>query len=79
MSRMASLASCSTAAASMLAEPRTSPAMTTRLVVASVSQATRASGSAFEMSIDDGVRDAVAELVRVALGNRFRGKQVVAA
>jgi hypothetical protein len=41
-----SRASLSTVAASTFDEPRTSPAMTTRLVVASVSQATRASGIA---------------------------------
>ena len=64
--------------------PRTSPAMTTRLVVASVSQATRMligiepGLRAFaEEQIDDLVGNAVADLVGMAFGNRFAGELII--
>ncbi len=64
-------------------EVRTSPAMTTRLVVASVSQATRTPwihaglrGLA-EEQIDHLVGDAVAHLVGMSLGHGFAGEQIV--
>ena len=56
--------------------PRVSPAMITRLVVAIVSQATRmlpgidaGLGAFAEEQIDDLVRNAIADLVRMAFGN----------
>ena len=75
MSRIASRAMVDDMVGVMAAGPRTSPAITTRLVVASVSQATRASGIAREVGVDDRVGDAVADLVRMALGNRFAGEK----
>ena len=59
-------------ASSTASGPRTSPAMTTRLVVASVSQATRASGIAPRIGVDDRIGDAVADLVRDGLRRRIR-------
>ena len=48
-----------------------SPATTTRPVVMSVSQATRPVGVVGEHRVEDGVRDLVGDLVRVALGDRL--------
>ena len=62
---------------------RTSPAMTTRLVVARVSQATRTCAGIHagllglaEDQVDDLVGDAVANLVGMTLGDRFRGEEI---
>ena len=69
------------------AEARPSPAMTILLVVASVSQPSRVlawlSSAMAELDVvgdegvEDGVRDLVADLVRMAFGNRFAGEEIV--
>src|SRR5215218_9661864 len=62
--------------------PRVSPAITTLLVVASVSQAARiarvdAGFRTFaEKQIDDLIGNPVANLVRMTLGNRLAGEQI---
>jgi hypothetical protein len=67
-------------------EVRTSPAITTRLVVARVSQATRTWHGVhaglcgfLEEQIDDLVGDLVADLVGMAFADGFAGEQVILA
>jgi hypothetical protein len=58
----------------MMPRPRISPASTTRFVVVSVSQATRAFRVLGQEQVDDGVADPVGDLVRVAFGHALAGE-----
>ena len=55
-----------------------SPAIMTKPVLVSVSQATRARRILGQDGVEDGVGDLVADLVGVPLGDRFRGEEKIA-
>ena len=52
-----------------------SPATIASPVVTSVSQATRLDRILREDGVENGVRNLIGDLVRMALGHRFRGKK----
>ncbi len=83
MSLIAARATLSICSLVTEAGPRISPAITTRLVVASVSQAARicqgsmpAFGPSRIEQVDDLVGNAVADLVRMAFGHGLAGEQI---